>query len=282
MPLLDSDSDQVAMDVEDGPYRPRSGSAGIKDLLFRKNRHKSDVNPPVSLNTTANSMPKVIVPSGKMKTSPPQTAQPQQTGFGKQPPSTPTGKVKNIWNAIRPRSKSDAASIQPGGSRMRSKTLEFDENNSASSPHNGAQGNHIHNAPLSNSDLDMLAKSPPSGSNPTLMAKLQAGHLHASTSSGSQNNQMNPQEFVEAYRQRAYTDPKSQARAAALAKYKQKKREVMIHLISHFNPPFVLVLVCSYFALYFYRFSIRKLHLGRKLFSFFFFFIKLRLNYFTM
>ena len=230
MPLLDSEVDQnSSMDVEDA-FRPRAGSAGLKDFIFRRSRHKSSevpgggggVNSPVNqrkhlnLNVSnASSSPPV---ASKKSPSPPVTRQPPG-----QPPTTPTTKVKNFFSAIRPRSKSDAASMQPNHGRPRSKTLDQEER-----IQNSKVG---HGSPHSNHMMDpnqVSLKSPPGGTTSTPMSQIQAGHLHSSVSGlpgnqDSSGNALNPQEFVEAYRQRAYTDPKAKARAAAVAKYRQKK-----------------------------------------------------------
>ena len=245
MPLLESGSNTdvrttvsspasnapTPMDIEDGgPYRPRSNSGGIKDFFRRRNKSSDpEKDKQRAANAAVTNGPSVIgtQPQGT-KSSGAVTSSPQPGGGG-------GNKMKQkLFSAIRPRSKSDAQALQPVG-RPRSRTVDDD-----GAPAFAQQPSplvHQSNDTSALDKMDILAKSPPSGTALTShMARLHAEHLQHSQSvggngstpaaeSGSKpSDAMNPEQFVAAFRERAYTDPRQQrTRQAAMAAVRKKQ-----------------------------------------------------------
>jgi hypothetical protein len=206
MPLLESDlphdpppSSHMSAgggDVEDGPYRQRTGSTGLRNL-FRK-RHKS--SDPVS---------PVVTPPSKTPTS----GNPHLPQAGT--PGTPTsgGKVRHLFDTFRPRSKSDATSI-PAPHHPQVYTM-----NHYTPGAGGVVGSHGSNGSGAG-HLDSLNKSPLAGGSLPLRDTTPMSHLLANSHSQdycSSPKGFTAEEFVEAYRERAYSDPKPRAKMAALA-----------------------------------------------------------------
>ena len=247
MPLLESGSNTdvrttvsspasnapTPMDIEDGgPYRPRSNSGGIKDFFRRRNKSSDpEKDKQRAANAAVTNGPSVIgtQPQGT-KSSGAVTSSPQPGGGG-----GGGNKMKQkLFSAIRPRSKSDAQALQPVG-RPRSRTVDDD-----GAPAFAQQPSplvHQSNDTSALDKMDILAKSPPSGTALTShMARLHAEHLQHSQSvggngstpaaeSGSKpSDAMNPEQFVAAFRERAYTDPRQQrTRQAAMAAVRKKQ-----------------------------------------------------------
>ena len=196
MPLLDSESgselrapvsppppspsstSQTSMDVEDGGYRPRAGSGGIKDFFRRRQKSGDDRS-------------KVAGP-----------------GNGPVAPgNVEKSKMKQFMNVIRPRAKSDANTMQAGG-RPRSRTVD-----------------ESHDVRV---DLDVMTKSPPSGATNTMMGRLQTHHVSMTSpeKATSDTDVLRPEQFLAAFRERAYTDPRQRTRQAAANAARKKQVRV--------------------------------------------------------
>ncbi len=200
MPFLDTDTTDTKsapMEVSDN-YRPRSGSFGLKNIF--KKRHKSG-------DPTAMAEGRVDMNNGDG--SPQGSKDPS-------PASTPmTGKKKNSFlEAFRPRSRSDAASQVV--LRHRSATIDTPMPVSGSSRNDPRRGEH---------DLN-FAKSPSTDNRLTPMSNLlspNAKSKHISDDRNGRSSNFGPEDFIEMYRSRAYSDPRPRARAAALAAARRKR-----------------------------------------------------------
>ena len=190
MPFLESDSPNTAsnMDVEDG-CRPRTSSFGIRNI-FRKRTKSGDGA------------------SGDAR-------MPNSKGNTPSPVSTPNSKSKNFnWGGLsRPRSRSDASAgheTPPIGVHRKhsisEETSDTAEEASSSS--------------LSRADVHTHY-----GSHPTPMSHLLSPPASRTrhTSECYTNRSIGPEEFIEMYRSRAYSDPKPQHRSAALAAAHRKR-----------------------------------------------------------
>ena len=188
MPLLDSDVNDVTMATDmDDTFRTRSGSGGIRNF-FRK-KHKSGSSG--------------LGGGGEDS---------RGSSRGSSPGTTPGSKVKTLLDAIRPRSKSDAASAMPitvsssGGYRKRVQSGDPDSRQRSIS----VTGEHPNI-----SSLPGRAYPNHSGSGSSPMTAM--GQLLADGSPlASQDRPLNQAALLDKFRSRAYSDPK-RASAAAIA-----------------------------------------------------------------
>ncbi|KAK2149256.1 hypothetical protein LSH36_458g00002 [Paralvinella palmiformis] len=185
MPFLESDSPNTvtSMDVEDGCH-PRTSSFGIRNI-FRKRNKSGD---------SASGDPRM----------------PNSKGSTPSPVTTPNSKTKNFsWGSLsRPRSRSDASAsrdVPPVGVHRKHSISEETVDSTKES--------------LSHPDVRTHY-----GSHPTPMSHLLSPPAsrtrHASECT---NRSIGPEEFIEMYRSRAYSDPRPQNRSAALAAARRKR-----------------------------------------------------------
>ena len=195
MPLMDTDQQDGNLQSTEEEFRPRSGSTGLKNFFRRK--HKS--------GTSKEDIRKSQEDSDSKNSS--------RQGSPTQTPSS--SKVKDFFQAFRPRSKSDVDSMKAIRRRK-----------SSGDPPNPSQllipkGRHRSQTVQEGVEV----RSPPS-SGPTAMSNLlTADNIPIVPSTQAERNRI-----LEMYRSRAYSDPKPRARAAALAAA-QKKRVSSLKLL---------------------------------------------------
>ena len=127
------------------------------------------------------------------------------------PPTTPTGKMKNfLWGSGRPRSRSDAATSNaqtPPVSVHRQRSSDIEMPNYVRESSESRDGFNTHY-----------------GSHPTPMSHLlspsSSRNRHISETS---NHHIGPEQFIEMYRSRAYSEPKPNHRTAAVAAARRKR-----------------------------------------------------------
>ena len=266
MPLLESDRGDVPVSPaanhhhptdDTDAFRPRAGSTGFKNF-FRK-RHKSgekSVESELSKSYGSSS------PRGSPSPSHHHRHQ-QQHHQGSPGCTTPTqqpggSKMRHFIDAIRPRSKSDAASIAQNIGRPGQYHKRHPSNTDTSPPTSGNVNipGSSNVAVISNGivaaspsqrqqqhhrSTDLLPPNSPmsqpghvaAASSPTPMSHLLSSSQGANTSTpsshhppASPHHHITPEEFVEAFRERAYSDPRPRSNMAAIAAKRAAYRKV--------------------------------------------------------
>lgn len=200
MPLMETGDPPSPMnplvasnDSVDGDFRPRSGSTGIRGLFAGKDRHRKKSG---EENTKGNS------------------------------PST-SSKVKNFFDSIRPRSKSDLSGVKkPNKKALSAARMRLDQSMDESSL----------SSALNNGDVNIslptnTAVPPGAQGNPTLMGAILTDQLTVPNTRA--RHQSGPptgvDQFNSRYRPRAMSDSKPQ---------RPNMKKVLIHQVGTEKLPF--------------------------------------------
>ena len=199
MPLLDSDTTTLATDMEDGGYRPRSGSGGLRNF-FRKKHKSGDPEGKHHNNYATGHSVSPTSPTAAAAAAPGASSKPN--------------KKHPILDGLRPRSRTD---VTHGASGLRPRTQSMDV--PADYYTSGGPGRH-------HARGDSAGGRSAHGTTPMSALLTEGGRAQSGGQAQQPEGTVTPEMFVEMYRYRAYSDPKprSTLRAAAMAARSKKVR----------------------------------------------------------